>query len=81
MKRHLKIQFTDGNVMQFEFSPSIEEHRMGSYLDQMMSLSNLIIEAEGRVMLFPTQNIKFIEVYPAPQKLGTNIIRAAKIVD
>jgi hypothetical protein len=36
-----------------------------------------MIEVDGALMTFPLHNIKYVQVYPAPDPLPANVIRGA----
>jgi hypothetical protein len=41
----------------------------------------IAIEADGCVHFVPFDNVKYISVYPVPEKLGKNVIRGATLRD
>jgi len=42
--------------------------------------ASLAVEVEGRLMIIPVNNIKTMEVFPAPEKLPAMVIRDARMV-
>ncbi len=80
VKKNLKIFFIDGNAMEFTFQPTIDPSMIGAALNDIMTQSNLILEAEGRLFVFPTANIKYLTVNPSPERLSATIVRGAKLV-
>jgi len=59
--RTLTLHFNDGTRMVFEF-PEQTGHMLvkEAKLKEMLASQNLVIEAEGQVMIFPMTSIKYI---------------------
>lgn len=76
----LKIYFVDGNTLTFKF-PAVTDVLVGEAVTSLMNQANVVIEAEGRLFVLPTSNIKYLDVHPAPERLGTKIVRGAKLVE
>ena len=75
------ISYTDGEQLKIEW-PKQEDAslRVGRVLETILANQSLAIELEGRLVIIPVQNIRTIEVRPAPDKLPETVIRGARIV-
>jgi hypothetical protein len=49
-------------------------------LEKILANESLAVEVEGRLMIIPVNNIKTMEVSPAPDKLPAVVIRNARMV-
>ena len=80
MNRRMKIFFVDGNSLEFTFPPVADSSNIGDYITGLLSLANIVMEADGHLYFIPTQNIKYIDVNPAPDILGNKIIKGASLI-
>lgn len=55
------------------------EQAVASRLEKLLKNPCLFIEGDGVFFLFPTNNIKYIQGYPAPSKLPDTAIRGTTI--
>jgi len=80
-QRHLKIHFNDGTMLRFDF-PAIEQDGLAAAhrIDEILSKSHLILEAEGALLMFPLTSVKYVESFPAPRNLPGTVIRGARLV-
>ena len=80
-KRGLTIHFMDGSSMKLDFPRQApNESAAVIRLKEALSARHLVVEADGALMIFPFENIKYIQAYPAPPKLPEHTIRAASFV-
>ncbi len=80
-ERRMRIYFTDGTDLQLSFEAQVaEESTIATRFKQLLEDGHLTCEVEGSLMLFPLQNIKYIQSSPAPDVLPPNIIRGASFV-
>lgn len=61
----LTLHFTDGTKMSFDFpeqtkSAAAKQLRLDSFRDS----NHVLIEADGRLLMFPMANIKYLEFAP-----------------
>jgi hypothetical protein len=61
MDRMLTLHFVDGSKLQFEFpeqasNPAARQVKLADF----MTSKHLVVEAEGSVMIFPMDNIKYM---------------------
>jgi hypothetical protein len=79
-QRALTIFFTDGSKTSFDFPKQVDnEHAVAGRLEKLLNNPYLLIEGDGVLFLFPTNNIKYIQAYPAPAKLPDTAIRGATL--
>lgn len=80
-KRALTIHFTDGTKFSFDFPRQVPDDQMiASRIEQVLKHQYLMVEADGTVLMFPLNNIKYVQVYPAPAKIPDSMIKGARIV-
>jgi len=82
-KRGIIIHFMDGSKKLLEFPPQIAagDVAAAAKLKDLLEARNLTIEAEGALIVIPFENIKYLQVYPAPKKLPAGVIRGASFKD
>ncbi len=63
--RMLTLHFMDGTSISFDFPEQTKnEAAKRIKLEDFMKSSNVIIEADGSLMMFPVTNIKYIQFTP-----------------
>ena len=82
-KRGIIIHFMDGSKKLLEFPPQLAESdaAAASKLKDALEARHLAIEAEGALLVIPFENVKYLQVYPAPKKLPAGVIRGATFKD
>ncbi len=81
-KRALTIHFTDGTKFSFDFPKQVRDDQLiASRIEQVRKHQYLMVEADGTVLMFPFNSIKYVQVYPAPAKIPDYMIKGASIVD
>jgi hypothetical protein len=81
-KRWMTIFFTDGTKLKFDFPKQRDDtSNIGAMIKKAMNQNQLILEVEGTMFTIPFVNVKYIQVYPCPEKLPDTAIRGAKLVD
>ncbi len=53
---------------------------IASRIEQVLKDQYLMVKADGTVLMFPLNSIKYVQVYPAPAKIPDNMIKGASIV-
>lgn len=68
MDRTLTLHFVDGSKLTFEFPRQTDnEAARQMKVADFLTAKNLVVEAEGSVLVFPVANIKYIALNgPAP---------------
>lgn len=78
----MTLYFTDGSKATFQFPQQVTDpHSVTRRVEDLLKHQYLMIAADGALMLYPLQNIRSIQVYPAPDKLPENCIKGATILD
>jgi hypothetical protein len=68
----------DGSKMNLDFPKQVASQGAAAIkLKEALAARHLIVEADGALMVIPFENIKFIQVYPAPPQLPEYAIKAA----
>ncbi len=81
-KRWMTIFFTDGTKLKFDFPKQRDDtSNIGAMIKKALNQNQLILEVEGTMFTIPFVNVKYIQIYPCPEKLPDTAIRGAKLVD
>ncbi len=82
-KRGLIIHFTDGTKKVLEFPQQVADDDVAAAakLKEALEARHLVIQAEGALVVIPFENVKYLQVYPAPKKLPAGVIRGASFKD
>ena len=82
-KRGIIIHFMDGSKKLLEFPQQVADSdaSAAAKLKQALEARKLVIEAEGALIVIPFENVKYLQVYPAPKKLPAGVIRGASFKD
>ena len=78
-KHIVRLTFTDGKTMQFEFTPP-EGAELGraTNFEQFVTSNYVMIELEGSLALYPVHAIQSIEITPLLEPLPRGVIRGAR---
>jgi hypothetical protein len=82
-KRGLIIHFMDGSKKLLEFPQQVADSdaSAAAKLKEALEARHLVLEAEGALIVIPFDNVKYLQVYPAPKKLPPGVIRGASFKD
>jgi hypothetical protein len=82
-KRGMIIHFTDGTKKVVEFPQQIADSdaTAAAKIKEALEARHLVLEAEGALVLIPFENVKYVQVYPAPKKLPAGVIKGASFKD
>jgi len=82
-KRGIIIHFMDGSKKLLEFPQQVADSdaSAAAKLKEALEARKLVIEAEGALIVIPFENVKYLQVYPAPKKLPAGVIRGASFKD
>jgi len=83
-KRGIIIHFTDGSKKVLEFPQQVADADVATAaakLKEALEARHLLIQAEGALIVVPFENVKYLQVYPAPKKLPGYAIRGASFKD
>ncbi len=78
---HLKLCYMDGTEQRFEYVQAQETQSLSSRIQDVMKLNQVIIEVGDKLLVIPMQNLKAIEISPAPKKLPNFVIRNARLIE
>jgi hypothetical protein len=74
------IRFVDGTEERLEHSiPSQDDASLVARLQEVLNAQHLIIEVDGKLIVYPFHSIKAIEVFPVPEKLPRIVIKKAHL--
>jgi hypothetical protein len=82
-KRGIVIHFMDGSKKTLEFPQQLADGDATAVakLKEALDAGKLVIEAEGALIVIPFDNVKYLQVHPAPKKLPAGVIRGASFRD
>lgn len=82
-KRGILIHFMDGTKKVLEFPQQLADNdaSAAAKIKEALEARHLVLEAEGALILIPLDNVKYLQVYPAPKKLPAGVIRGASFKD
>jgi len=82
-KRGMLITFVDGSKKLLEFPQQVADSdaQAASKIKEALEARHLVLEAEGALVVIPFENVKYIQVHPAPKKLPAGVIRGASFKD
>ncbi len=76
----LKIYYIDGSKMEFEYVREDEVTNIATRIEKAIESNEVLIELEDRLLVVPLNNLKYIEIVPAPPKLPKFTIRHARLI-
>ena len=78
--RHLTIHFTDGNKLTVTFPKQMQDNsQMASRIQKALDANQFALEVDGEMFVIPMNNVKYMQVSPAPEKLPDTVIRGASL--
>ena len=78
-RKNMVIHFIDGSKVSFDFPQQVKDPMLLiRHMEKSLSQPYIAIESEGAVLLYPRDNIKSIQIYPAPEKMSEFVIRGAE---
>jgi hypothetical protein len=81
-KRYLTIHFTDGSKLSVTFPKQIEDfNQMAIRVQKALDANKLAIEIDGELFVIPMNNVKYLQVTPAPEKMPETIIRDGSLIN
>ena len=83
LDRQLTLHFNDGSRIAFDFPQQAADEAVRQMkVAQFLAAKNLVIEADGSILIFPVVNIKYIALagLPMPGKGAPKVmIRGARV--
>jgi len=82
-KRSMLIHFNDGSKKLLAFSAPVADAdaNLVARLKEALDASQLLVEADGALIVIPVGSIKYLQCFPAPKKLPAHAIRGVSIKD
>jgi hypothetical protein len=78
--RTITIQFTNGDKVSLEFPDQhVDTNRWAQFTERLFSQQYLMFELSGAMLMYPVQNIRSIQLYPAPDLMPDYCIRGAQL--
>ena len=79
-QRGVMIHFVDGTKLNVMFPVQAPNETAALIaLEEIIKQRHMVVEADGAAMLIPFENIKYLQVYPAPAQMPRFTIRGASI--
>ena len=80
VKRFLTIHFNDGSKLSVTFPQQSDSFsQIASRVQKALDSNQLAIEIDGELFVIPMNNVKYLQVNPAPEKLPDTVIRNGAI--
>ena len=80
IKRFLTIHFIDGSNLSVTFPQQSENFsQIADRVQKALVANQLAIEVDGELFVIPMNNIKYLQVNPAPEKLPDTGIRGGAL--
>jgi hypothetical protein len=81
--RGLTIHFTDGTRMSLSFPKQTANVTAAQLkLDDVLKKRYALFEADDSLLLIPFENVKYLQLYPAPEEIsGHTYIKGASVKD
>ena len=81
-QRGITIHFSDGSKLALDFPrQSSNEHAAALKLDDVLENRYMLFEADNTFLMVPFENVKYVQVYPAPADVsGHTYIKGASVV-
>ena len=82
-KRGITIFFNDGSKLSMDFPKQAPNETAAALkLDDVLKNRYMLFEAESTFLMIPFENVRYVQVYPAPQSVaGHTYIKGASIID
>lgn len=82
-QRGITICFTDGSKLSMDFPRQAPSELAAMLkLNDVLQKRHLLFEVDGSLLLVPFENVKYMQVYPAPAEIpGQTYVKGASIRD
>jgi len=78
-RKNMVIHFIDDSKVSFDFPQQVKDPMLLiRHMEKALNQPYIAVESEGAVLLYPRDNIKSIQIYPAPEKMSDFVIRGAE---
>jgi len=80
--RGVTIYFNDGTKLVIQHPKQAKnEYDMVTKMKELLENKHFLVEVNGSMLFIPVDNIKYLQVYPAPEKLPSYAVLGADIID
>ena len=80
IKRFLTVHFTDGSKLSVTFPQQSDDfNQIASRVQKALDANQLAIEIDGELFVVPMNNVKYLQVNPAPEKLPESVIHSGAL--
>jgi hypothetical protein len=80
MRARCTVTFIDGEQLKFVWErPEDSAVTAGGLIEKALANQSLAVELEGRLVVIPANNVRTIEILPAPKSLPKAVIRGARL--
>jgi hypothetical protein len=80
--RGMVIHFMDGSSLKLEFPKQVKhDDSIVPRIEKVLERQALVAEVDGALLLVPFNNVKYLQVYPAPERLPDYALREVKSGD
>ena len=81
-KRFVTIHFTDGSKLSVTFPKQADyDYKVVSRIQKSLEADKIAIEIGGELFVIPTNNIKYLQASPCPEKLPEAVVRGGAIIN
>jgi hypothetical protein len=82
-KRSMLIHFNDGSKKLLEFPAPVSDSdvNLAARLEEALAARQLVLEADGALVVIPVESIKYLQSFPAPAKLPAYAIKGVTFKD
>lgn len=81
-ERGVMIHFVDGTRLNVVFPVQAPNETAALIaLEEIIKQRHMLVEADGAAMLIPFDNIKYLQVYPAPAQMPRHSIKGASVTN
>ena len=82
-KRGITIFFNDGSKVSMDFPRQTPNEAAALLkLDDVLKKRYMLFEADGTLLMIPFENVRYVQMYPAPESLpGHTYIKGAHVPD
>jgi hypothetical protein len=76
--RGMVIHFMDGSSVKLDFPKQVKhDESIVPRIEKIVERQVLMAEVDGALMVVPFNNVKYLQVYPAPERLPDYALREA----
>jgi len=81
-KRGITIFFNDGTKLSMDFPKQAPNETAAALkLEDILKNRYLLFEAESTFLMIPFENVRYVQIYPAPQSVpGHTYVKGASII-